>query len=208
MNYKKILIVTSTTNIDLNSFNNVSTYVIGVERGCLHLIDKKIRIDLAIGDFDKVDDAELNVIKEYANKIEIWPSEKDFFDGEIAIIRAREISKEAKILFVANATRRYEKNFSIFSLIFKYDIKFINDYSIIFLLKKGENTLEFNRYQDMTYVSFISKDDTKITIKGLKYETTDLLLKPIASSCLSNAFIPYKDATITTDCDVVCIMSK
>ncbi|SYV95467.1 Thiamine pyrophosphokinase, partial [Mycoplasma putrefaciens] len=72
MKYKKALIVTAETNINLEIFNDNDNFIIGVERGCLDLIKKKIKIDLAIGDFDKVDLSELELIKQTAKKYEIW----------------------------------------------------------------------------------------------------------------------------------------
>lgn len=208
MNYKTILIVTAKTNLNLEPFNNNSTYVIGVERGCLDLISRNMKIDYAIGDFDKVTDQELELIKSKIKNVEIWSPEKDYFDGELAILKGLEASKDAKIIFIANATKRYDKNYSIFHFIFKYNLTFINDDSILFKFDKGTNILKFEDYQDYTYVSFISKDNTNITIKDLKYECENLSLSAYSNSCLSNAFLPYKDGIISSDNPIICILTK
>ncbi|WFQ95333.1 thiamine diphosphokinase [Mycoplasma feriruminatoris] len=208
MNYKNIVIVTAKTNLNLEAFNNEQNYIIGVERGCLDLINRNIKIDYAIGDFDKVTEQELELIKSKVKNIEIWSSEKDYFDGELAILQGRKVSKDAQIIFIANATKRYDKNYSIFHFIFKYNLKFINDDSILFLFDKGTNVLKFDDYQDYTYVSFISKDNTNITIKGLKYECENLSLSSYSNSCLSNAFIPYQNGIITSNNPIICILTK
>ncbi|AUF83394.1 thiamine diphosphokinase [Mesoplasma syrphidae] len=204
---KNVLIVTAETNINYNSFNNNENIIIGVERGCLDLIYRDYKIDYAIGDFDKVSGEELELIKSKVNKVEILNCEKDYFDGEEAIIRALAYSPQ-KIIFVANPTKRYDKNFSIFSLVFKYGIYFMNEDTNIFLIKKGTKVLNFDDYQEKTYVSFFSRVPTLITIEGLKYTTENFLLNQYDITCASNAFIPNKDGKITVTEDIICIMTK
>ncbi|AVN64282.1 MULTISPECIES: thiamine diphosphokinase [Mesoplasma] len=205
---KNIIIVTAKTNINLNIFNNVESFIIGVERGCLDLIDKKIKIDLAISDFDQVLDEEIEIIKSYAKKINKLSSEKDYLDGEIAIIEAKKISSTANIIFIANPTKRYDMNFSILNLIFKYGIKLINDESVIFKLNKGETELSFENFQVYTYVSFFSKVDTKITLKNLRYECENLELKAWENTCISNAIVLNKNPIIYSDDEIICIATK
>ncbi|WP_027063085.1 thiamine diphosphokinase [Mesoplasma seiffertii] len=204
---KNVLIVTAKTKINYDMFNNHENIIIGVERGCLDLIERNYKIDYAVGDFDKVSKEELELIKSKVTQIEILNTEKDYFDGEVAIMKALEYSPQ-KIIFVANPTKRYDKNFSIFSLIFKYNIHFMNEDTNIFLIKKGAHTLKYDDYQEKTYISFFSRVPTLITIEGLKYETKQLLLNQYDITCASNAFIPNQDGHITVDEDVICIMTK
>ncbi|WP_031542050.1 thiamine diphosphokinase [Mesoplasma photuris] len=204
---KNAVIVSSSTNVNLEMFNNDNNIFIGIERGALHLIEKGFKIDYALGDFDKVLPEELELIKSVATNFEIASVDKDYLDGELAIIKAREIGAQ-NIVFIANPTKRYDKNLSIFGLIFKYDIKFINDETSIFKIKAGETKLPFENYQNKTYVTFVAKEKTIISIKGLKYEATNLEIDIFGNECISNAFIPYQDAMITTNKDIICIMTK
>ncbi|ATZ21436.1 thiamine diphosphokinase [Mesoplasma tabanidae] len=205
---KNILIVTAKTKIDLSLFNNNETYIIGVERGCLDLIEKNIKIDLAISDFDHVLEEELELIKSYAKLIEILSSEKDLLDGEMAIIEAKKIAKNANIMFIANPTKRYDMNFSILNLVFKYGVKLINDESVIFKIQAGLTELEFSNFQVYTYISFFSKVDTIISIENLKYECKNFELKAWENSCISNALLLNKNPIIQSNDEVICIVTK
>ncbi|ATQ35380.1 thiamine diphosphokinase [Mesoplasma entomophilum] len=205
---KNIVIVTSKTKIDLSVFNNDQTYIIGIERGCLDLIEKNIKIDLAISDFDQVLDEELEMIKSYSKRIQILSGEKDLLDGEVAIKEAKKISSTANILFIANPTKRYDMNFSILNLIFKYGIKLLNDESVIFKIPSGKTELEFSNFQIYTFISFFSKVDTTITLKNLKYECDKLELKAWENTCISNAMVLSKNPIINTNNEIICIATK
>ncbi|ATZ17873.1 thiamine diphosphokinase [Mesoplasma melaleucae] len=205
---KNILIVTSKSNIDLNVFNNDQNFIIGVERGCLDLIEKNIKIDLAISDFDHVLQEELALIESKAKTIKKLSSEKDYLDGEMAIIEAKKISKTANILFIANPTRRNDMNLSIINLVFKYGIKMINDDTVIFKLEPGETELYFSNFQVYTYLSFFSKEQTNISLENLKYECKNLLLKPWENTCISNSLILNKNPLIKNNKEIICIATK
>lgn len=205
---KNIIIVTSKSNIDLNVFNNDQNFIIGVERGCLDLIEKNIKIDLAISDFDHVLEEEFELINAKAKILKKLSSEKDFLDGEMAIIEAKQISSTANILFISNPTKRNDMNLSVINLVFKYGIKMMNDDSIIFKIEPGINELEFSNFQVYTYISFFSKDKTNLTLQNLKYECKDLLLKPWENTCISNALLMNQNPLITNDKEIVCIATK
>ncbi|WP_026389152.1 thiamine diphosphokinase [[Acholeplasma] multilocale] len=204
---KNILIVTAKTNIDYSIFNSDSNYIVGVERGCLDLIEKGIKIDLAIADFDKVIPEELELIKTNAKSFEILEVDKDLLDGEIAILRALEIEHQ-KIIFVANPTKRFDKNISIFNLIFKYGIHFMNDETTMFRINKGLTTLDFNNYQNKTFISFYAYEKTNISIRNMKYNAENLVFSQYENTCISNAFIPYQNPEIETNKNIICIMTK
>lgn len=204
---KQILIVASEIDLDFKYFDNPETYIIGVERGSLSLIKNRIKIDYAISDFDKVDNDELELIKNYAQQTEILLPEKFYLDGEQAILKAKEIDSQAKIFFVVNPTKRFDKAFSIFSLIFKYDITMLNNDSVLFLIKKGITKLDFDNYQNKTYISFFAKTQTKISLENIKYPLNNSTLDAFDNGCISNAFIPYQNPIITVDNDIICVMT-
>ncbi|ASZ08980.1 thiamine diphosphokinase [Mesoplasma chauliocola] len=206
---KNIIIVTSKSNIDLSIFNNENNYIIGVERGCLDLIEKNIKIDLAISDFDQVLDKELELIKSKAIKFSKMSSEKDYLDGEIAILEAKKISDLANIIFIANATKRYDMNLSIINMIFKYEnLKFINDSSVIFKINSGITELEFSDFKVYTYISLFSKVEATLSLKGLKYECKNLKLLPLENTCISNALVLNKNPIIETSEQLVLIATR
>ncbi|KAJ3615995.1 hypothetical protein Zmor_012123 [Zophobas morio] len=98
---------------EVSNYDYFKTFTkIGVERGCLDLINHNQEIDLAISDFDNVIDEELGLIKEKSKKLEILDSKKDLLDGEIAIKRA--LADGAKnIVVITKPTKRYDMNLSV-----------------------------------------------------------------------------------------------
>ncbi|ATZ17081.1 thiamine pyrophosphokinase [Williamsoniiplasma luminosum] len=195
LNYKKIL----------STFPN--TIFIGVERGALDLIHKGIKPNLCIGDFDKVTKEELKLIKNSCDKFELHNREKEFLDGEIAILEALKL-EHTKIFFVVKPTKRYDKNISIMDLVFKYNVEVLNDETVILKIKKGFTTLDFNLYQDITYISFYAKNKATIALNNFKYDIENLTLDAYENKAISNEFISYKNSTIMTNKELVCILSK
>lgn len=60
-------------------------FLIGVDRGALHLIESGYAIDLAIGDFDSVSSEEFTSIAKKSKQLKEFASEKDETDTELAI---------------------------------------------------------------------------------------------------------------------------
>ncbi|PPE05018.1 thiamine pyrophosphokinase [Entomoplasma ellychniae] len=205
---KRVLIVCSESNINLNMFNNHNNFIIGVERGCLDLISKKIKIDLAISDFDRVLPAELAIIKDYAIKIDVQNCEKDYLDGELAILKAKEMYPNAPIVFISKQTKRYDMSLSAINLVKNYDIKFVNDETLIQKLPKGINELSFSNFEIYTYISFFAISHTKISIKNMKYNVKDFEFNSFDNKCISNALIINQNPIISTSKEIIVIASK
>lgn len=204
---KKAIIVAAETKLNYDLFNQKDYFFIGVERGALDLIQKKIPMTLAIGDFDKVTKEEKKLITKHVSNVVDFPKEKDYLDGELAVKKAQELNA-SQIFFVANPTKRYDKNLSIIDLVLKYNIIFFNEDSIIFLLKKGHNVLDFGQYQDKNYISFFARKLTNLSIKNMKYDVENLKLDVYENTCISNSFLPNLNAEIITDQELICILSK
>ncbi|AUM62906.1 thiamine diphosphokinase [Spiroplasma monobiae] len=202
----KALIVISKTNVNLKAFEN-SYLIVGVERGCLDLIEKNINIDLSMADFDQVTEEELKLIKNNSKEFNKLNPEKDFLDG-IAVIEELKARGFKKITMVVNPSKRYDMNLTIIEYIFKHEIKIINDESVIFKLKKGQNEIEFNNFQDYTYVSLFSLKDNIITIEDMKYEVNEVELKAYNSFAYSNQFISYVNPKINLKEEAMIIMTK
>ncbi|ALD66742.1 thiamine diphosphokinase [Spiroplasma cantharicola] len=202
----KALIVISETNINLKHFQKTHL-IVGIERGCLDLIKKDISIDIAMSDFDQVTQEEFQIIKSKAKKTISFNQEKDYLDGIASILYLKE--KGIKdITMIVNPSKRYDMNLTIIEYVFKHNLKIFNEQSIIFRLNAGENTIDFNKYQDFTYVSLFSLKDNKITIIGMKYEVANVELKAFNSFAYSNQFLPYVNPKIVLEEEVMVIMTK
>ncbi|QEH62183.1 thiamine pyrophosphokinase [Spiroplasma chinense] len=202
----KCLIVTCENKLNL-SYYLKDYFIIGVERGCLDLISKGIEIDYAISDFDHVTNEEFELIKANAKELEVLSNEKDFLDGKEAIQKAYSLGA-TEVLFVANPTKRNDMNLSVIEFCAKDRVKVLSDTSITYCLQKGENILEFEKYQDYTYITLFPIHQTNVTIEGLKYEASELQLLPYSTRAYSNCFIPYVDGKITTSNAMLVIFGK
>ncbi|WP_342258891.1 thiamine diphosphokinase [Spiroplasma endosymbiont of Dioctria linearis] len=202
----KALIVISETNINLKNFEKTHL-IIGIERGCLDLIKKDINIDIAMSDFDQVTQEELEIIKSKAKKVITFNPEKDYLDG-IAAIHYLHDKNIKDITMIVNPTKRYDMNLTIIDYVFNHNLKIFNEKSVIFKLNSGENVIDFNKYQDFTYISLFSLKDNEITIKGMKYEVKNIELKAFNSLAYSNQFLPYVDPKIAIKDEVMIIMTK
>ncbi|AXK51346.1 thiamine diphosphokinase [Spiroplasma alleghenense] len=205
MNNQVGIVVTYESDINFEKFPNA--YFIGVERGCLDLIKKKVKIDLAISDFDHVDESELALIKQNALKTTVLDPEKDYIDGEIAIQEALKLGIK-KIIYVSKPNIRHDMNLANLFFAFKYDVDVLSDKSLITILKQGKNNVAFDKYQDYTYISFVANKTSSLTIKGLKYEASNLQIDPYSLQAISNCFIPYQDGMIECNEDIAMIMTK
>lgn len=59
--------------------------IIGVDSGCLALIDAGYTIDISVGDFDSVTESEQKHIEEVSKEFHLHPTSKDETDMELAI---------------------------------------------------------------------------------------------------------------------------
>lgn len=203
---KRAVIVASKTNSPLEIID-CETYLIGVEQGALDLIKKGYQLDLAISDWDKVNQEQLLVIQKTAKHFQNYNTNKDYLDGELAIRYAQKQGYK-DIYFVAEPGKRYDKNISICELVWKYNINFINLDTEIFLLNIGENKLDYQKYQKFNYISFYAKQPTIITINNLKYNVQNLILNAWENKCISNAFIKGLNPSIKCNQPIICILSR
>ncbi|MCL8213001.1 thiamine diphosphokinase [Mesoplasma whartonense] len=208
-NKKVVLIVTTTTQLNFDRYNNEHFFIIGVERGCLDLIEKRIKLDLAISDFDQVLPEELVLIKDYALQFTKLSFDKDWLDGLVALKTARELFPQAPIKFVSKPTKRYDMNLSILDIMNQYDdVEIFNEHSLIKKIPAGTREINFNNFQEMTYLSFFSlKNNNHLILENLAYPYQGIL-DVFSTRCISNAFIAYQNPKISNSEPLVVIMSK
>lgn len=206
MNLKnKAIIIASETTINLEKYC-LNNFVVGIERGALVLIQQKIPIDLAIGDFDKVTVKEFKLIKKYAKEMLVAEAQKDYLDGELAIIELKKRNLHL-IEFICEANARYDKNISICELVWKHNIYFFNQSSTIFRLNSGTHVFAYSKYKNVKYISFFSNKPSIITINNFKYNVKNLELMPFENKAISNELIENLNGEITTNQNLIVILS-
>ncbi|WP_339023025.1 thiamine diphosphokinase [Spiroplasma endosymbiont of Crioceris asparagi] len=203
---KNVLICCAKNKLNFDKFLNFS--FIGVEGGAIDLLAKKVSPELFIADFDNVSEEEFDLIKKSGIETIVLNHNKDLLDGEEAIIEALKRGAE-NITMVVSPTRRMDMNISHLHFIYQYNLKIISDNSFLFKLNKGINEIDFNKYQDYKYISFISKDnDTKITLKNFLYNANDLDIANLSTWAFSNQFIPYQNGIVQSNNEIIIIFSK
>jgi len=160
-------------------------YIIGLDSGTLLLNNLEIKVDLAIGDFDSVDISDIK-----ADKIIVYPKDKDYSDLELALMEIKDDKFDHSLSAIISLVKYFPLNICLFDLnnkiyLINKDTKF----------KKG----------DYKYISFFSQD-AYITLSGFKYNLDNYHLTSNDNLCLSNEI--EEDAIIKTKDLVLVIESK
>ena len=183
---------------------------IGVDRGALYLIDHDIIPDAIVGDFDSVTAEEFARISQTVKHIEQFQAEKDETDTDLALQRAL-LYKPSEIYLTGVTGGRldhYEAALrSLYTMQLQHPTiiyKIINPHNEICFLLPGEHELVKGEY---TYVSFFAygKKLREVTLRGVKYETTDEVIEQGTSRFTSNEILT--DGSISFKGDI-CLMIK
>jgi len=157
--------------------------IVGVDSGLEYLIDAKMHVDLAIGDFDSIRKEYVAHLSEYVDEIIKLPTEKNMTDLAYAIDYLYNNFAYQSIEIYGGIGGRIDHLFANVNLLKRFQISFRDDQHQIFVLKKGKHNIE-NYYK---YISFFAIEDVfELNIKGFKYELDDYLLSTSDSVCVSN----------------------
>lgn len=173
---------------------NPSDYFIGIDEGCIELINRNIKPDISIGDFDSTN--QLNIIKEKSIETLCYNTKKDETDLELALKHLDKLTGATNLeINIYNATGgRLDHEYNNYMLMAKYQqykIKLIDLNNEVMFLKKGD----CYKINPLTckYFSIISYDDAIINIKDALYplENQKLTKKDtfaISNETINNAF--------------------
>ncbi|VTU09034.1 thiamine diphosphokinase [Actinobacillus porcinus] len=148
-------------------------YYVGIDRGCLALLDNGLPLDFAVGDFDSVTESELMKIRANAKEIVSAPTVKNDTDTELALKVVFARFPRALVTVYGAFGGRLDHLFSNVFLPsepalapFMQQISLVNTQNHISYAPVGKH--QIFPVQGMNYVSFMSDD--KLTITGAKYE--------------------------------------
>ena len=164
--------------------------IVGVDRGALNAINQGINLDIAIGDFDSVNENEFELINKNSKKLIKLNRIKDETDTFEAI----NLVKDCDEIIILGGIKgnRIEHFYANLMLLNKYNnLKIIDDNSLIEIKNKP-----FKPNLDYKYISIFSLDDNNIiSLSGFKYNLDKYNLKINNPLCISNEIIanPYID---------------
>lgn len=169
-------------NSTLNKYDLKDSYLVGVDKGALILAQNKIKMDLAVGDFDSIGNSDLSLIKNYSKDIKVLNPVKDDTDTRHAVELLYD--KFDEILIIGGIQgKRIEHLIANINLLYLYPkLKFIDDFTEIEVLIKDKN-YKLDQYK---YISFFALKESIISLNGFKYNLDNYKLKPYDSLCISN----------------------
>ena len=182
-------------------------YVIGVDRGCVYLLQNNIAIDKAVGDFDSVSEAERTVIENFFDT-ELLNPEKDDTDTEHALLMMLEKEVSEIVMLGCTGTRLDQTFASIRALKLAVDAgvdAYIVDlHNRIRVAKDVTIISSSNRFGK--YISVMPYGDRMegLTEHGFKYEVTDFNLEAAKSRGVSNELA--RDVGMITSKDYYIVM--
>ena len=160
--------------------NQPNDYLIGVDGGAISIIDRNLQLDLAIGDFDSTNQLEL--IKQKALKILVYPIEKNETDLELAIMN----SPTNDIYIYDNIGGRLDHEILSVNLLYKYqdkNITILNETNKIVYLKKGKYNIAMEHYN---HFSFIIPNKAIVSTNNTLYNLKNQQLSNMDTYCTSN----------------------
>jgi thiamine pyrophosphokinase len=179
----RTIIITHPTPKDIKKILELkdSDVIIAVDQAVLALYKQRIKIDLAVGDFDSLQNHgmlnNLHVVK--LNPV------KDVTDTYQALIEASKMHPDEMILVGGIGGERIE-HFMIHTMFFDEfkNLVIMDDHSVINMLEEG--VYEVNTKD---YVTYIAYSKARISLLGFKYPLSDYSLLTYDPLCISNEVV-------------------
>lgn len=198
----RVIVVTHPTPKDIKKILSIeaSDRIIAVDQAVLALYKQRIKIDLAVGDFDSLTNqgilTQLHVVR--LNPI------KDVTDTHQALVEAMKMDPDELIMIGGIGGDRIE-HFMIHTMFFDEfpSLKMIDDHTIIERLNKGLHEIE-----SKGYVSFVAYPKAVISLSGFKYNLNEYLLLTYDPLCISNEVMGDQGFIHVHDGSVLKIISK
>ena len=145
----------------LQQKDNQKFQFIGVDGGCLKLMEEELPIDLAIGDFDSISLEDKEALKNYASNMIEFPSEKDFTDFEEALMWVAKSYPQQKVHVLGAFGGRVDHAISCLWAMFRPELQALipylsleDEWNHISFLIPGDYVIEKLDYTK--YLSFIT----------------------------------------------------
>lgn len=169
-------------------------YFVGVDRGCLYILEQGWTLDLAVGDFDSMTEIERQKVQKSAHELQRAQAEKDDTDTQLALALAFEKFPQANVTligvtggrldhFLANLWLPLEPRFQAFAS----QIKLKDAQNSIAYFLPGSYSVK--KAAGMTYLAYCCLTPvTNLTLIKSKY-TLDRVDVAVPTSYASNEFV-------------------
>lgn len=182
---------------DLTWYKEKTDLWVGVDRGVWSLLEKGIEPKYGFGDFDSVSEGEYEKIEQMLEEINLYSSEKDETDLEIAFKWA--MGQKPREIHILGATGGRMDHFlgniqllqkeSVFPHHGDMDIYIVDRQNIITVKTAG--SYKVTALKDKKYLSLlpVNAEVTGITLSGFKYPLDGASLEMGSTLCISNELI-------------------
>lgn len=147
----------------------------GVDGGAVKLLEQGVTLDLAVGDFDSIDDSQLAQIKDQAKRVVTASAEKDDTDLEMGLKAIFDQDPEAHVTVYGALGGRLDHSLSSVFLpshpdltAYLRQIQVVDSQNVVTYYPQGEQTVPPLSGYD--YVAFMLEGQGQLTIAGAKYE--------------------------------------
>ncbi|MDE5977202.1 MAG: thiamine diphosphokinase [Turicibacter sp.] len=207
----KVAIISGAPNGWLDIHEIKESFIIGVDRGALSLIEHKVFPHLAIGDFDSVAESELQTIKGKSLECIQLPCEKNETDTEVALNLA--LQKGAtEVSVYGSLGGRMDHSLANIRLLLQFvkkglAVKLVDQTQQITVLAPGHYDILASH---LPYISFFALDSTvmNLTLQRLKYPLINYELTLDDIRCISNEAIESDFSVSFTDGYLLMIFSR
>lgn len=175
--------------------NDSETAFVGVDLGAKQLLDMDFPIDLAVGDFDSIEDKAYQQVAKKAASIEKLEPMKDETDTEHALGTVADLYPQAEYHLFGMLGGRVDHLLSNLWLIYQERFASIIDHvhlveenNAVSFLRPGQHQVD--RLKEMKYLSFVAMTPiTDLTLKNVVYPLDNYQM-PTPLALISNEFLP------------------
>ncbi len=182
---KKIKVFTGPNNYDFDKmyFEEADQFIVGVDSGLQYLLDNNVNIDLAVGDFDSLQQKFIDDVKKKSKQVIQLEKSKTMTDLAYAIDYLYNNMDYQMIEIYGGIGGRIDHLLANMNLLKRFDLTFKDNQHYIYTLRKGKHKIEnYHRY-----ISFFALEDVyNLSLKGFKYELNSYYLSTSDSLCVSN----------------------
>ncbi|MDO5295131.1 MAG: thiamine diphosphokinase [bacterium] len=196
----------------LKSLHHPDDIVIAADRGALLCEAAQLPLSVLVGDFDSLDSAD-SLTYARPQEIERFPTDKDFSDGELALLCAQRRGCPNAVLVAALGGRLDHCLFNIVALLEKAEqlgltAEIAAPETAIFQLAEGQR--HQLSYAANSWCSLISLDRrSTVSLQGLLYSGDAIMLERASTRGLSNVILDPSSASIrVTEGQLLVIVSS
>lgn len=189
-------------DMDYSKFNFKDKYVIGVDEGAYRALKNGIKLDVAIGDFDSIDQEKLKWIQS-KTKVILLPEKKNDTDTGAALRLCKDASRI--IILGGIQGKRIEHFIANLMLMETYKhVEMLDNNSHMYIMDSSFSI----KKTEYKFISFFALSDTIITLEGFKYPLNNYALKNTDPLTISNELKEERGIVTLKGGRVLVIQSK